>query len=71
MPAVRQRRLVRRGLIAVAAVLVAEFLAGSTSVPSMSAKAKAPKHVIIMISDGWGHNHIDAASFYRYGKAGG
>ena len=71
MPAVRQRRLVRRGLVAVAAVLVAALFAGTTSVPSLSAKAKAPKHVIIMISDGWGHNHIDAASYFRYGRAEG
>jgi alkaline phosphatase len=30
---------------------------------------KAPKNVIIMISDGWGFNHVKSTSYYVYGKA--
>jgi alkaline phosphatase len=30
----------------------------------------AAKNIIIMISDGCGYNHIDAASLYQYGKTG-
>lgn len=26
------------------------------------------KNVIVMISDGWGYNHLSAASYYEYGK---
>ncbi len=29
-----------------------------------------PKNIILMISDGCGYNHIDAASLYQYGKTG-
>jgi alkaline phosphatase len=34
------------------------------------AKPKKPlvKNIIIMISDGWGYNHLEAASYYEYGK---
>ncbi len=28
----------------------------------------APQNVIVMISDGWGYNHVDAASYYQNGK---
>ena len=30
----------------------------------------APKNVILFISDGCGFNHVDAASYYQYGKTG-
>jgi alkaline phosphatase len=29
----------------------------------------APKNIIIMISDGMGRNHIDAANYYQFGKS--
>ncbi len=29
-----------------------------------------PKHIIIMIADGCGFNHVDAASMYQYGRTG-
>lgn len=29
-----------------------------------------PKNIIIMISDGCGYNHVDAASLYQYGRTG-
>jgi alkaline phosphatase len=31
---------------------------------------KAPKNIIVMISDGCGYNHVDAASLYQYGRTG-
>jgi len=34
------------------------------------AQADAPKNIIIMISDGAGFNHVDAASLYQYGETG-
>ncbi|MGB9597811.1 MAG: alkaline phosphatase, partial [Candidatus Poribacteria bacterium] len=29
-----------------------------------------PKNIILMISDGCGHNHINATSLYQYGNTG-
>jgi alkaline phosphatase len=34
-----------------------------------AAHKSAAKNVIVMIADGWGYNHIDASSYYRYGSA--
>lgn len=33
-------------------------------------EAKTPKNIIIMISDGCGYSHIDAASIYEFGETG-
>jgi alkaline phosphatase len=35
-----------------------------------SESAEIPKNVIIMVSDGCGYDHIDAANMYQYGKTG-
>ena len=35
-----------------------------------SESVEIPKNVILMISDGCGYNHIDAANLYQYGKTG-
>ncbi|MGD9314431.1 MAG: alkaline phosphatase, partial [Desulfobacterales bacterium] len=48
--------------------VLALALAGTTA---FAKKNKGIKNVIIMISDGWGVNQIDAASMYQYGKIGG
>lgn len=37
---------------------------------TIQANANAPKNIIIMISDGCGYNHIDAASIYEFGQTG-
>lgn len=37
---------------------------------SSSVFAEGAKNIIVMISDGCGYNHIDAASIYQYGKTG-
>jgi alkaline phosphatase len=36
-----------------------------------AAMPTGPKHIIVMISDGWGYNQVDSASYYAYGRAGG
>jgi alkaline phosphatase len=41
--------------------------------PAFAASSTAPKkplakNVIVMISDGWGYNHLEAVSYYEYGK---
>ena len=33
-------------------------------------RASAPKNIILLISDGCGFNHVDAASLYEHGKTG-
>ena len=37
---------------------------------SCSAKVDKPKNVILFIADGCGFNHVDATSYYQYGKTG-
>ena len=45
------------------------FLLSSGAVCTKSAGREA-KNVILMISDGCGYNHVDAATIYQYGKSG-
>jgi alkaline phosphatase len=59
-------RYLKYGLV-VMTVLALAF-AGTTA---FAKKNKEIKNVIILISDGWGVNQIDAASMYQYGKTGG
>ena len=33
-------------------------------------QSNSPKNIILMISDGCGYNHVDAASYYEYGEKG-
>ena len=47
------------------------FQSCGTSEKSVSEKTKSkPKNVILFISDGCGYNHVDAASYYQFGKTG-
>ncbi len=39
-------------------------------IAAINSYASTPKNVILMISDGCGYNHIDAASIFEYGKTG-
>ncbi len=58
-------------ITATTALLLALALPASTYSKSLSSIDKAEvKNVIILISDGWGYNHIDATSYYQYGRAG-
>jgi len=50
-------------------LLVIAFVLGSGAVFGKSAGSEA-KNVILMISDGCGYNHVDAATIYQYGKTG-
>ncbi|MHC5074167.1 MAG: alkaline phosphatase, partial [Planctomycetota bacterium] len=54
--------------IAVVSALAIGF--NLTTATSAFAKSKKPlaKNIIVMISDGWGFNHLSAASYYEYGK---
>jgi len=36
--------------------------------PNSEVKKPAAKNIIVMISDGWGFNHLEAVSYYEYGK---
>lgn len=60
----------------VVSTIVAGTLMFSAAVPAAMAKGPvAPdkpvaRNVIVMISDGCGYNHVDAASLYQYGKTG-
>jgi len=53
-------------VLAVLALLVGMTPASAASAGG-SAKPAA-KNVIVMISDGWGYNHLKAVSYYEYGK---
>ncbi|MET0189048.1 MAG: alkaline phosphatase, partial [Pseudonocardia sediminis] len=48
---------------------VAAALATTSAAPAVAAPADAPdpKNIIVMIGDGMGYNHIDAASLYEHG----
>ena len=55
------------------AVLLALLILAVSLTPALAAPADGPrkpaaKNVIVMISDGWGFNHLTAASYYEYGK---
>ena len=51
-------------------VVVMTVLALTFAGTTAFAKNKGIKNIIIMISDGWGVNQIDATSLYQYGKTG-
>ena len=50
-------------------LLIVSILVGVIGVLPASSMPQLPKYIIIMISDGWGYNHVNAASYYRYGEA--
>jgi alkaline phosphatase len=58
----------RQFLTAIAAAASVALVAQAAITAPVSAEAKAPKNVIVMISDGWGQNQIDATSYFMYGK---
>jgi alkaline phosphatase len=54
-------------------ILLALLILAISITPAFAAsdselKKPAAKNVIVMISDGWGFNHLQAASYYEYGK---
>jgi alkaline phosphatase len=57
------------GIVFLTVLTIVTILAGAFVTQPGLARNAPPKNVIIMISDGWGYNHIQAASYYRYGTA--
>ena len=61
-----------RKIRAVAFLVIAIFLIMAVFPAALSAASKtkkpAAKNIIVMISDGWAYNHLDAVSYYEYGK---
>jgi alkaline phosphatase len=57
---------VKRSIL-IAFLIVAIALAAAVPVAA-GPKKPAAKNVIVMISDGWGFNHLQALSYYEYGK---
>jgi alkaline phosphatase len=46
---------------------LAAAVAMTSAAPAVAADPTGPKNVIVMIGDGMGYNHIDAASLYEHG----
>jgi alkaline phosphatase len=63
--------MIRAMTCSFAAILVA--LAVYPAIPSAArvktTKKPVAKNIIVMIADGWHYNHVEAASYYRYGSA--
>ena len=57
----------KKGVL-LALLIVAISLTPAFAAPGDGPKKPAAKNVIVMISDGWGFNHLEAVSFYEYGK---
>jgi alkaline phosphatase len=57
------------GIVFLAVLTIVTIIAGAFVTQPGLARNAPPKNVIVMISDGWGYNHIQAASYYRYGTA--
>ena len=53
----------------VLSLLLVQGCASSEKSSQISEQSK-PKNVILFISDGCGFNHVDAASYYQFGKTG-
>lgn len=54
-------------------LLIAFLILAISVTPAFAASGSGPtkpaaKNVIVMISDGWGFNHLEAVSYYEYGK---
>jgi alkaline phosphatase len=43
-------------------------LAAASAAPPVGPKKPIAKNIIVMISDGWAYNHLEAVSYYEYGK---
>ena len=54
-------------------ILFTLLLLTLTAIPARAADQKdggRVRHIIVMIADGCGYNHVDAASLYQYGHSG-
>jgi alkaline phosphatase len=57
----------KKGILFVILIL-ALSLTPAFAAPENDLKKPAAKNIIVMISDGWGFNHLESASYYEYGK---
>lgn len=55
-------------ILFLALLIVAITVTPAFAAPDSEIKQPAAKNIIVMISDGWGFNHLEAASYYEYGK---
>ncbi len=60
----------RRRLTVLAALALGLALAGCAAIAPRPAPEPRPRNVIVMISDGCGYNHVDAAGLYTHGQRG-
>jgi len=51
-----------------AILILAVSLTPAFAAPNSELQKPAAKNIIVMISDGWGFNHLEAVSYYEYGK---
>ena len=64
------QRTMRAMTCLVAAILLTMAVSPASFLRRAPAADKSvAKNIIVMISDGWGYNHIDASSYYQYGPA--
>jgi len=55
-------------VVLIALLIVAIGITPAFAAPNGELKKPAAKNIIVMISDGWGFNHLEAVSYYEYGK---
>ena len=56
-------------LVIVIFLITAVFPAALSAAPRKGPYKQTTKNVIVMIADGWDINHVNASSYYQYGKA--
>jgi alkaline phosphatase len=65
----REMKICRRYvMIAAACLVIVSPLALGLALTAAGPKKPVAKNIIVMISDGWGFNRLEAASYYGYGK---
>jgi alkaline phosphatase len=55
-------------LVIVSILAMGLSLTAASAAPPDGPKKPAAKNIIVMISDGWAYNHLEAVSYYEYGK---
>ena len=55
-------------IIFLALLIVAVAVTPALAAPGGGPVKPIARNIIVMISDGWGYNHLDAVSYYEYGK---
>ncbi len=61
-------RIPRSGLLAASLIWFVVLAIPLAAQPQGEPQKPLAKNVIVMICDGWGYNHLEAASYYEYGK---